>query len=301
MSAPTTSVAAPDAQRGFWAALGAYAWWGSLPLYFRALHGVPSMEVVAHRVVWSLLLVGLILFIRRSYGELLAVFRSRTLLLPLVGSALLIAANWLIYVWAVNAGQVVAASLGYYLIPMLNVLMGYVLLGERLSRIQWLAIGFAGAGVAVLAAGALTTLWIGVSLALTFGVYGLIRKVIPTGPLVGLAAETVLLAPVAIAGLMWWQMQGTLAMGHGDAMTSALLVASGVITTVPLLLFAYGAQRLTLVTLGLLQYIGPSIQLAIGLFLFGEQLTLAHKVAFPLIWCGLAVYSWAGLKARRAG
>lgn len=301
MSVPATSVAVPDAQRGFWAALGAYAWWGSLPLYFRALHGVPSMEVVAHRVVWSLLLVGLILFVRRSYGELLTVFRSRRLLLPLVGSALLIAANWLIYVWAVNAGQVVAASLGYYLIPMLNVLMGYVLLGERLSRIQWLAVAFAGAGVAVLAAGALTTLWIGVSLALTFGVYGLIRKVIPTGPLVGLAAETVLLAPVALGALLWWQMQGTLAMGQSDGMTSALLVASGVITTVPLLLFAYGAQRLTLVTLGLLQYIGPSIQLAIGLFLFGEQLTLAHTIAFPLIWCGLALYSWAGLKARRAG
>lgn len=296
-----SSTAAPDAQRGFWAALGAYAWWGSLPLYFRALHGVPSLEVVAHRVVWSLLLVGAILFLRRSFGELLAVFRSRTLLLPLVGSALLIAANWLIYVWAVNAGHVVAASLGYYLIPMLNVLMGSVLLGERLGRLQWVAVALAGAGVAVLAAGAFTSLWIGVSLALTFGFYGLIRKVIPTGPLVGLAAETVLLAPVALGALLWWQAQGVLALGHGDATTSALLVASGVITTVPLLLFAFGAQRLTLVTLGLLQYVGPSIQLAIGIMLFNEPLSLAHKIAFPLIWCGLAVYSWAGLKARRVG
>ncbi|QJQ32330.1 EamA family transporter RarD [Sphingomonas lacunae] len=294
-----TPSAAPDAQRGFWAALGAYAWWGSLPLYFRSLHGVPSMEVVAHRVVWSLLLVMGILLIRRSLSELITVFRSRTLLLPLVASALLIAGNWLIYVWAVNAGHVVAASLGYYLIPMLNVLMGYALLGERLSRVQWLAVAFAGAGVAVLAAGALTSLWIGVSLALTFGIYGLIRKLIPTGPLVGLAAETVLLAPVALAALLWWQWQGNLAFGQAGPATNWLLVASGIITTVPLLMFAYGAQRLTLVTLGLLQYVGPTIQLAIGLFLFNEPLTLAHTIAFPLIWCGLALYSWASLRQRR--
>ena len=294
-----TPSAAPDAQRGFWAALGAYAWWGSLPLYFRWLHGVPSMEVVAHRVVWSLLLVIGILLIRRSLSELITVFRSRTLLLPLVASALLIAGNWLIYVWAVNAGHVVAASLGYYLIPMLNVLMGYALLGERLSRVQWLAVAFAGAGVAVLAAGALTSLWIGVSLALTFGIYGLIRKLIPTGPLVGLAAETVLLAPVALAALLWWQWQGNLAFGQAGPATNWLLVASGIITTVPLLMFAYGAQRLTLVTLGLLQYVGPTIQLAIGLFLFNEPLTLAHTIAFPLIWCGLALYSWASLRQRR--
>lgn len=291
--------AAPDAQRGFWAALGAYAWWGSLPLYFRSLHGVPSMEVVAHRVVWSLLLVMGILLIRRSLSELITVFRSRKLLLPLVASALLIAGNWLIYVWAVNAGHVVAASLGYYLIPMLNVLMGYALLGERLGRVQWLAVAFAAAGVAVLAAGALTSLWIGVSLALTFGIYGLIRKLIPTGPLVGLAAETVLLAPVALAALLWWQWQGNLAFGQAGPATNGLLVASGIITTVPLLMFAYGAQRLTLVTLGLLQYVGPTIQLAIGLFLFNEPLTLAHTIAFPLIWCGLALYSWASLTGRR--
>lgn len=295
-----TAPAAPDAQRGFWAALAAYAWWGSLPLYFRSMQGVPSLEVVAHRVVWSLLLVMGILLARRSVAELITVFRSRKLLLPLVASALLIAANWLIYVWAVNAGHVVAASLGYYLIPMLNVLMGYVLLGERLSRVQWLAVAFAGAGVVVLAAGALTTLWIGVSLALTFGTYGLIRKLVPTGPLVGLAAETVLLAPVAMAALMWWQWQDQLAFGHMDPAISWLLVASGVITTVPLLMFAYGAQRLTLVTLGLLQYVGPTIQLAIGLFLFNEPLTLAHSIAFPLIWCGLALYSWASLSQRRA-
>lgn len=296
-----TPSSSPDAQRGFLAALGAYTLWGSLPLYFRALHGVPSLEVVTHRVVWSALLVLAILLIRRSMGELVAVFRSAKLLLPLVASALLIAANWLIYVWAVNAGHVVAASLGYFLIPMLNVLMGYALLGERLSRLQWVAIGFAAAGVAVLAAGAFTSLWIGVSLALTFGLYGLIRKVIPTGPLVGLAAETLLLAPFAAAALLWWQAQGVLAFGHGDPRLSLLLFAGGVITTIPLLMFAYGAQRLTMVTLGLLQYIGPTIQLAIGLFLFGEELTPAHKVAFPLIWCGLAVYSWAGLKARRVG
>lgn len=294
--------AAPaEAKRGFYAALVAYAWWGSLPLYFRALQGVPSLEIVAHRIAWSALLVLAILLVRQSFGELIAVFRSRRLLLPLVASALLIAINWLIYVWAVGHGHVVGASLGYFLIPMLNVLMGFALLGERLSRWQWVAIGFAAVGVVVLAAGAFTSLWISVSLALSFGVYGLIRKVIPTGPLVGLAAETLLLAPIALGAMLWWQTHGGLTFGARGPAIDALLVASGVITTVPLLLFAFGAQRLTMVTLGLLQYVGPTIQLALGLFLFGEELTLAHTIAFPLIWAGLAVYSWAGWQARRAG
>jgi chloramphenicol-sensitive protein RarD len=287
-------------QRGLIAAVGAYGIWGLLPLYFRALGPVPPMEVVSHRILWSVVLLLVILYFRRGYGALRQVLTSHRLLLPLVASAALIAANWLIYIWAVQHGHVIGSSLGYFLIPMLNVLLGFAVLGERLTRLQWIAVALAGAGVAVLAAGALSTLWISLSLALTFGFYGLIRKLIPTGPMVGLAAETLLLAPFAAAGIALWAARGTLAFGHVPLTTDLLLIAGGAITTVPLLLFAYGAQRLRMATLGLLQYIGPTIQLLLGLFLFGEPLTHAHMIAFPLIWAALALYSWSALRASRA-
>ena len=288
-----------EAQRGFIAALAAYGIWGMLPLYFRALGPVPPLEVVSHRIIWSVALLLVILHFRKGYGRLLEVLTSPRLLLPLVASAALIAANWLIYIWAVQHGHVIGSSLGYFLIPMLNVLLGFAVLGERLTRLQWGAVALAGAGVTVLAAGALSTLWISLGLALTFGLYGLIRKVIPTGPMVGLAAETILLAPFAAIGLALWTAKGTLAFGTVPLRIDLLLIAGGAITTVPLLLFAFGAQRLRLATLGLLQYVGPTIQLLLGLFLFNEPLTEAHKIAFPLIWAALALYSWSALRASR--
>ena len=289
-----------DGRRGLIAALGAYGIWGLLPLYFRALGPVPALEVVSHRILWSVVLLLVILHFRRGYAALGRVLTSRRLLLPLVASAALIAANWLIYIWAVQHDHVIGSSLGYFLIPMLNVLLGFAVLGERLTRAQWIAVALAGAGVAVLAAGALSTLWISLGLALSFGFYGLIRKVIPTGPMVGLAAETILLAPFAAAGIALWAARGTLAFGQVPPGIDLLLIAGGAITTVPLLLFAYGAQRLRMATLGLLQYIGPTIQLLLGLFLFGEPLTRAHIIAFPLIWAALALYSWSALRTARA-
>ena len=282
------------ATRGLAAAVGAYALWGVLPLYFRAVGAVPPLEIVAHRIAWSVLLLLAILYFRKRLGGLVEVFSSRRLLLPLVASACLIAVNWLVYIWAVQNGHVIAASLGYFLNPMLNVLLGFAFLRERLTRVQWVAVAFAGVGVVVLAAGALSTLWISLALAASFGLYGLIRKIVPTGPMVGLSAETIILLPAALAGLVWWSSTGALTFGASASLqTDLLLAASGAVTALPLLLFAFAAQRLTLATMGLVQYIGPSIQLLLGLLLFREPLTTAHLIAFPLIWTGLAIYSWS--------
>lgn len=310
-SAPTTTGAPPATppatlphgtagRDGFLAGLAASIIWGAMPLYFHAVGNVPPLEMIAHRILWSLLLILSILALRGSLAELRAVLASRRLLMPLVGSAILIAANWLIYIWAVQHQHVIAASLGYFLNPIINVLLGFAVLRERLSRWQWAAVAIVIGGVAILAAGALSTAWISISLALSFGFYGLIRKMAPTGPLVGLAAETLLLAPIAFGAILWWSSHGQLAFAGAPLSLKSLLVFSGPLTTVPLVLFAYGAQRLTMATLGLLQYVGPTIQLAMALFLFDEPLTQAHKIAIPVIWCGLALYSWSVLRRRAA-
>lgn len=262
-----------------------------LPLYFRAIGTASPYEIVAHRICWSVLLLIVILYFRRRLAGLAEALTSGKYLVPLMASAVLIAINWLVYIWAVQHQHVVAASLGYFLNPLLNVVLGFALLRERLSKMQWGAVACAGAGVAVLAAGALSTLWVSLALAGSFGFYGLIRKVTPVGPMVGLAAETIILSPVAGAYLAWLAATGAMMFAHGDMRLDILLMASGAVTAVPLLLFATAAQRLTLATLGLIQYLGPTIQLILSLTLFGEQLTMAHIIAFPLIWAGLAIYS----------
>ena len=306
-SSPASNTAPPVAgprsagvRDGFLAGFASSVIWGAMPLYFHAVGNVPPLEMIAHRILWSLLLVASLLLLRGSLGELRAVLASRRLLLPLVGSALLIAANWLIYIWAVQHHHVIAASLGYFLNPIINVLLGFAVLRERLGRLQWAAVAIVFGGVVVLAAGALSTAWISISLALSFGFYGLIRKMAPTGPLVGLAAETLLLAPIALGAMLWWSSQGQLIFADAPISQRGLLLFSGLLTTVPLVLFAFGAQRLTMATLGLLQYVGPTMQLAMGLFLFDEPLTQAHKIAIPVIWCGLALYSWSVLRRRPA-
>ncbi len=285
------------------AGIAAYALWGIMPIYFRALDGVDALEIVANRIVWSVLLLLVILVFRARIATLIATLRSARLLLPLIASALLIAANWLIYIWAVQNDHVIAASLGYFLNPVINVLLGFLVLGERLSRMQWVAVACAGAGVAVLAAGAMATLWISVSLALSFALYGLIRKMAPTGPMVGLTVETIVLLPAALGVIGWMAAAGTLSLFHSGPAIDGLLMLSGAITAIPLLLFAFAAQRLTLAVVGLLQYLAPTIQFLLGLFLFHEPLRPAHLVAFPLIWLGLAIYSiaaWHRARVSRA-
>jgi chloramphenicol-sensitive protein RarD len=289
------------AATGLYAAFAAYALWGIMPVYFHALVGVPPLEIVAHRIIWSVFLLLLILLLR---GRLVALWKTLAnwrLISPLIASALLIAVNWLLYIWAVQNGHILAASLGYFLNPILNVLLGFAVLGERLSRTQWCAVALAGAGVVVLGVGALSTLWISISLAVSFGVYGLIRKMTPAGPMVGLTAETLVLLPFALLGMAYWTANDTLAFGNAGATKDALLIAAGVITAVPLLLFAFAARRLRYATMGLIQYLGPTIQMMLGLFAYGEAMSTAHKIAFPLIWGALALYSWSAIRQHRSG
>ncbi|MEQ1510417.1 MAG: EamA family transporter RarD [Sphingopyxis sp.] len=289
------------AAAGFYAAIAAYALWGIMPIYFHGLVGVPTLEIVAHRIIWSVFLLLGILLIRGRLGALWETLSSWRLIAPLMASALLIAANWLLYIWAVQNGNILAASLGYFLNPILNVLLGFAVLKERLSRAQWCAVALAGAGVVVLGLGALSTLWISIALAITFGLYGLIRKMAQAGPMVGLTAETLVLLPIALFGMAMWGANGQLAFGAMGAAIDGLLVSAGVITAVPLLLFAFAARRLRYATIGLIQYIGPTTQMLLGIYVYHEAPTLAHRIAFPLIWGALALYSWSALRQNRSG
>ncbi|MBD3731518.1 MAG: EamA family transporter RarD [Sphingopyxis sp.] len=283
-------------------ALAAYGIWGFVPLFFKLLSSVPPVEVLAQRILWSLPLCFLIMAFRRQIGEYLAVLRDWKVLRLLFASSVLIAVNWLVYIYAIFTDHVLAASLGYYLNPLVNVMLGMVFLGERLSRMQMLAVVIAGVGVAILLAGALDTLWISLTLAFTFGIYGLLRKIAPVGSLPGLSVETtVLLLPsLAVAGYY-------LAAGDGrgfgsENSISLLLMAGGVVTAVPLLLFATAARRMSYAALGFVQYMAPTIQFLLSLFIFNEPLKPVQLACFLLIWVSIAVFSfdmWRKMRADR--
>lgn len=269
----------------------AFALWGVFPLYFRQIGHVSPGEILIHRIVWSLVFVLVVLTWRRQWAWLRPVLGQPKVMLAFAASAVLLSANWLTYIWAVNNGHVIDASLGYFINPLVNVLLGYTVLHERLRRVQWLALGLAAAGVVWLTVLAGNLPWIALALAGSFGAYGLLRKVATLGALEGLTLETLVLAPFAIGVLGWWMAQGVSVFPAPDLGTNAWLVAAGPITAIPLLLFAAGARRITLTTLGLLQYIGPSLQLALGLWLFHEPFSPARLAGFALIWMALAVYS----------
>ena len=278
--------------------MAAYGLWGLLPIFFKLLHAVTPVEVVAQRVIWSLVLIVGVLAARRNLGALGAALRDRRIVLPLTASALFIGFNWLVYVWSVNNGHVIAASLGYFLNPLVNVALGVLVLKERLRRGQAIAITIAAVGVAIMAAAAFTTLWISVGLAVSFALYGLVRKLTPVAPMVGLGAETLLLAPLAFAYLLWLWGHGGISLGQ-DSDTSSLLIFSGALTTVPLILFAMAAQRLPLTTLGLIQYLAPTLQFLCGVLLYGEKLTQGQMISFALIWLGLILFATDSLAAAR--
>jgi chloramphenicol-sensitive protein RarD len=280
------------------AALGAYGLWGLLPIFFKLLHEVAPVEVVSQRVIWSLLLILGVLTARRGLGPLLSAFRDSKLLLPLAGSALFIGINWVTYVWSVNNDHVIAASLGYFLNPLVNVALGVLVLKEKLRRAQVLAIAVATLGVAIMAAAALTTLWISVLLALSFAFYGLIRKMTPVPPMAGLGVETLILTPFALAYLLWLSAHGGISLGT-NAYVTWLLIASGALTTIPLVLFAMAAHRLPMATLGLMQYLAPSLQFLCGVFLYGEKLSHGQMASFALIWLGLILFAGDSVTAAR--
>ncbi|OYT86588.1 MAG: protein RarD [Burkholderiales bacterium PBB6] len=275
---------------GLFAAALAYIIWGLFPLYFHQLREVPALEVVMHRSVWSLAFIVLVLLYQRRWAWLINVLQQPRKLAIFGTSALLLSSNWLLYVWAVNNGRVLAASLGYFINPLFNVLLGVLVLRERPRPLQWAAVGVAGLGVLWLGVAAGAPPWISLALAASFGLYGLLKKTAPLGALEGLALETLLLAPLAVPALAWMSTHGgTLA--NATPSTWAWLLAAGPLTAVPLLLFAYGAQRIQLGTLGLLQYLGPSLQFALGVWVFHEPLHHNRLAGFALIWLALLIYS----------
>jgi len=277
----------------------AYAAWGVFPLYFRQVAQVSSLEIVLHRTVWSLVFVLLVLAAMRRFAVLAPVFRQPRQLGLFLISALLLSGNWLVYVWAVNNNHVIDASLGYFINPLVYVLLGYLVLHERPRPVQWAAVGLAALGVGWLTWQGGQLPWIALVLAGSFGLYGLMRKTASLGTLEGLALETLLLAPVAVPALAIWTWQGTSAMAQADGATLGWLLFAGPMTAVPLLLFAAGARRIPLATLGLLQYIGPTLQFAIGLWVFREPFEPQRLLGFVLIWTALAVYSAEGLWTAR--
>ncbi|MEF8700799.1 MAG: EamA family transporter RarD [Candidatus Accumulibacter sp. UW20] len=277
----------------------AYGMWGFFPLFFRQLAHVPPMDVLSNRAVWACVFVALLLSLRRQWHKVAAVFRSGRQLLMLCVAALLIGSNWLVFLWAVANEQVVASSLGYFLTPLVNVVLGLVVLDERLNRLEWLSVGLAVAAIAneIIAIGSLP--WVSLILAGTFGTYGLVRKRLPVDAVSGLWLETLAMLPVC-ALYAWWQGQNgqPVFTGH-DPVTSALLIAAGALTALPLLAFAAATRRLDLATVGMLMYINPTLQFVTAIWLFGEPLQVAQLFSFALIWLGLLVFSWSAWRKYR--
>lgn len=284
---------------GILSAALAFLCWGLFPLYFHALNEVPPTQILVHRVVWSLLFLMIVLTVRRQWAWVRPLMGQPRVVGSFAISSLLLSGNWLLYIWAVNNGHVIESSLGYFINPLVNVMLGYVVLKERLRRGQWAAIALAACGVAWLAWDAGRMPWIALVLAASFGLYGLMRKTAALGALEGLSFETMLLFPFAAAYVVWLTMNGENSfINTASDSTRWLLVAAGPITAIPLLLFAAGARKIPLSVLGLLQYIGPTIQFALGIFLFHEAFTSGKLVGFLMIWSALALYAAEGLWKR---
>ena len=272
--------------------------WGFMPLYLLLVRQVPAFEFVGWRIVWTLPVCLLIVAFRRQFPDIRRALADRRALLVLAASAMLISVNWVVYVWAIQQGEVYAASLGYYINPLVNILLGTLILKETLSRAQWIAVALAGVGIAVLAAGALTTLWISLTLALSFGTYGLLRKQVTVGALPGLTIESaiLLLPALGVAAWFWASPQGSsfeVSLG-----LSLAIMLGGLFTAVPLLMFAIAARRMDYSVLGFVQFLAPSIVFILGLTVFGEELKPAQAFCFGCIWIAAAIFVW-DLLARR--
>ncbi|KAA6124482.1 EamA family transporter RarD [Cupriavidus cauae] len=281
-------------QTGILYALLAYIIWGLLPLYIKSLHGIAPLEILLHRMVWSLVLLGAILAIRRQWNWLRAVWSDRRLLLGFVASATLLCGNWFLYIWAVSNDRVVDASLGYFINPLFSVLLGVVFLRERLRPAQWVSIALAAAGVVWLTFAAGQLPWIALALAGTFGGYGLLRKTAALGALEGLSLETLLLFPFAAGALAWMFATGQAGFAHASLGVQLLVAMAGPVTAVPLLFFAAAARRIPLSLLGLLQYTGPTLQLLLGVWLYHEPFPADKQLGYAMIWVSLALYALEG-------
>lgn len=278
--------------------LAAYTWWGLMPLYFERVQHVPALEILAHRIVWSFLLLAVITTCLRRWDEVKRCLVDPVARLHLCGTTILIAVNWLAYIYGVVERKVVLASLGYFILPLVSILLGTLLLGERLKPLQWLAVALAGCGVVCFVAGEGQWPWLSLVIAVSFGLYGLLRKRIDVDGMTGLTVETLLLCPPCAAYLLWLAWQGKPMMGS-DRTLDVLLLLSCVVTTVPLFCFGEAARRLPLSTLGFLQYLSPTLQLILGVTRLNEPFGTARQVGFAFIWAGLAVFSFASLRQLR--
>ena len=295
---------AHQVERGLWATVGAFLIWGGFPIYWKWLDHVPALEIMTHRVTWCCVFVTAYLTVRHGLGWWTPIVQKPRLMGLLSTSALLIALNWWLYIWAVTSGHIVDASLGYFINPLVNVLLGVLVLHERLNRRQWLAVAVAAGGVTYLAVQTGGPPWIALALAVSFSVYGLIRKVAATESLRALGFENVVLVLPMALYLAWLYADGRGSFGRSTSATDALLILSGLVTAAPLALFAYGAQRIPYSMVGILQYISPTLQLACGVVLFDEPFTRVQAVGFTLIWLALAIYAADGVlrlqQSRRA-
>jgi chloramphenicol-sensitive protein RarD len=293
----TTALVLPIRERtGLVAAVAAYGWWGVVPIYFRALRHVAPLEIVAHRVVWSVAVLAAFLAVQRRLRDLGPLLYTRRTLGLLVASTLLIAGNWLVFIWAIAHEQLLQASLGYFINPLVSVLLGAAVLGERLTRGERIAVCLAACGVAWLTFAAGVFPWIALFLAVSFALYGLVRKLANVRATEGLTVETMLLLPFAAGYLAMLAVTGRGALTHGSATTVTMLLAAGVITALPLVWFATAVQRLRLVTMGLLQYIAPTLQFLLAVVVFGEPFGRTHLIAFAWIWGALAVFTADNLR-----
>ena len=288
----------PETRTGVQYALLAYLSWGFLPIYWKLLNSVPSLEILTHRMLWSVFFLLGLLAIQKRLVEFRELFRSPKHMLMLLGTATLLGGNWFIYIYGVNTNQVIEASLGYFINPLLVILLGAVFLKERLNIWQTAAVGLASLGVLNYIWNFGSLPWIALSLAFTFSFYGLFRKMIPVKPLVGLLMETALLSPLAAILIVVWEVDGSGNLG-GELWTDILLLGSGVVTSLPLLWFTNAGKRLRYTTLGFIQYMTPSIQLLIGVYLYHEPFTSTHSITFGLIWTGLVIFSINSLFVHR--
>ncbi|HEX7432614.1 MAG TPA: EamA family transporter RarD [Anaerolineaceae bacterium] len=276
----------------------AYLLWGMFPLYFKAIENVPAIQIVSHRIVWSLLFLVLVILALKQFGKFRAQLSPRIVGVYLIAGVLL-SINWLTYVWSVNAGFVVEASLGYFINPLVSVLLGVIFLKEKMRPWQWVPFGIAAAGVIYLTLSRSSSLWVPLTLAFSFGLYGLMKKLTPLGSLYGLTVETAMVSLPALGFLVFMQVQGSGAFWHAGVKTTLLLAFTGVVTAVPLLLFSAGTRSIPLTMVGLLQYITPTMQFLLGVFVYGEPFTFERLIGFCIIWIGLMLFTLESVLSRR--
>lgn len=284
--------------KGILNGLAVYVMWGFFPIYWKYLHSVPAVQVIGHRIGWSFLLLITIILISRQWNDFRSVLKPKVIGIYAI-AAILLTVNWLVYVWGVNAGFIVETSLGYFINPLLSVSLGVLFLRERLRPAQWFPVAIAAIGVIYLTAVYGRLPWIALTLAFSFGIYGLVKKLAPLGPLYGLTLETGIVFPVALIYLLMVEFSRTGSFLHTDALTNILLIGAGAVTTIPLLLFASAAKQIPLSMIGLLQYVAPTLQFLIGVFIYKEPFDRAHFIGFGIVWVALVIFWVENYMARR--